>query len=157
MSDNGEQTPKKRQPYPDDAVVLALSVIRDGGSLRQACRAVGREFGKEPHASTVHDWAQNSKEAIAALQPEERRQWQILAGQVYTAWANRALEAATARKEDGSYAVSHTQVMVPFGIAKDAVKVIEDTVNPRSGNMMNVQFNLVTRGEVIEGEAQEKG
>ena len=131
-------------PYPDDAVKLALSVIVNGGSVRQACRAVGEQFDRQPDPHTVHRWAQDSEEAFNAMRPAELREYRVIAGDVYRAWGKRALEAATAKDKDGKYLVGHTQVMVPFGIAKDAVKVIEDTVNPRAGNVMNVQWNLVT-------------
>ena len=163
-SENGRPHPVKSGPgvpYPDDAVTLALSVIIGGGSVRQACRAVGEEFGRTPDPATVWKWAQHSEEAFTAMRPAELRESRVIVGEVLRAWAKRALEAATAKDKDGNYLVSHSQVMVPYGIAKDAVKVIEDTVNPRAGNQMNVQFNLVTgnagaKPETIEGEAREK-
>jgi hypothetical protein len=163
MGDNGKSEigsyPVKAQPYPDDAVVLALSVIQNGGSIRQACRAVGDQFGRQPDVHTVHSWAQRNAEAFAKLQPEKRREWETLAGRVFEAWANRALEAAEARDENGNYIVSHTQAMVPYGIAKDGLRTVLDAVNPRGAQAFNVQFNLVTRGEkpapVIDGEVRE--
>ncbi len=162
MSDNGKSEsgpyPVKAGPYSDDAVTLALTVILNGGSIRQACKAVGDRFGRQPDVHTVHNWAQRNAEAFAKLQPEKRREWETLAGQVYEAWAHRALEAAEARDENGKYVVSHTQAMVPYGIAKDGLKSVMDTVSPRGGGaMMNVQFNFYTEGdeETIEGEAQE--
>ena len=147
-----------RAPYPDDAVVLALAVIQDGGSIRQACKAVGEQYGRRPDVHTVHNWTQSSAEAFAKLQPEKRREWETLAGRVFETWANRALEAAAAKDENGKYVVSHTQAMVPYGIAKDGLRSVLDAVNPKGSNgpMLNVQFNLVTRDpEPIEGEVHE--
>ena len=164
MTDNGNSEcglyPVKAGPYSDDAVTLALSVILNGGSIRQACKAVGDQFGRRPDVHTVHNWAQRNAEAFAKLQPEKRREWETLAGQVYEAWAHRALEAAEARDENGKYIVSHTQAMVPYGIAKDGLKSVMETVSPRGGGaMVNVQFNFYTEGddlETIEGEALPK-
>ncbi len=125
MSDNskseGGPYPVKAEPYPDDPVTLARSVILNGGSIRQACKTVGDQFGRRPDVHTVHNWAQRNAEAFAKLQPEKRREWETLAGQVYEAWALRALEAAEARDEFGKYIVSHTQALVPYGIAKDCL------------------------------------
>ncbi len=69
----------KRSQYPDEAVVLALSVIQNGGSVRDACSAVERQMGKRPDVHTVWDWAQRSAEAFAKLRPEKRREWETLA------------------------------------------------------------------------------
>ena len=162
---------KDHPQYPDDAVVLALAVIKNGGSIRDACHAVGTQFDRRPDVHTVWNWAQRSEEAFSKVRPEKRREWELLAGQVYEAWAHRALEAAEAKDEHGNYVVSHAQSMVPYGIAKDGLRSVLDTVNPKGfgGNQFNVQFRLISRsqdeaekraeaggnGEVIEGEARE--
>ncbi len=131
-------------PYPDEAIVLALSVIQGGGSYRDAARAVQGQMGKRPDHSTVRKWMLHSAEAFAKLQPEKKREWEDLAGQVFEAWSKRALEAAEARKEDGSYAVSHQQCMIGFGIAKDGLRSVLEAVQSKSGPMVAVQFNLRT-------------
>lgn len=74
-----------KNPYPNEAVVLALTVIKNGGSIRDACRAVGTQYDRRPDTHTVHTWAQRSETAFAALRPEKRREWETLAGQVFEA------------------------------------------------------------------------
>lgn len=45
--------------------------------------------------------------------------------------------------------------MVPYGIAKDGLRSVIETITGRTGNQMNVQFQLVSHDgvEIKEGEA----
>jgi hypothetical protein len=128
------------KPYPDAAVTLALGIVQNGGSLSAAARAVGERFDRRPNTTTVLRWTQSSEAAFAAAQPEKKREWVTLAGEVYEAWAARMLEAATAKKTDGSYAVSHAQTGVPFGISKDALAKVLDATS--GANIQAIQINI---------------
>lgn len=151
--------------YPDEAIILALAVIKEGGSLRDACGAVQREHGKRPGVQTVARWTQHSAEAFAKLQPEKRREWESLAGRVFEVWSKRAIEAAEAKKEGGEYVVSHQQAMVPYGIAKDGLRSTLEAIRGQGPGGLAIQLNVSSGGRpernpwgsegTVEGEARE--
>lgn len=133
--------------FDDEVVGRAIELVIANGSIHQAHQALEEELtaaGKRvPGYESVRSWANQSKEALEVINTETKTEMIVLATDAARAWGQRALEAAVALKEDGSYVVPHGQVMVPYGIAMQRRTDWENTGN--KGNQMNVQFNLVTR------------
>ena len=134
--------------FDDEVVTRAVELVIGCGSIHQAHRMLEeelRETGQRvPCFESVRSWANQSKEAMELVHADNKREMVAIASDAARAWGQRAIEAAVALKEDGSYVVPHGQVMVPYGIAMQRRTDWESTGN--KGNQMNVQFNLVTRG-----------
>ena len=106
----------------DDALVTrAVELVIGCGSIHQAHRVLEEELKAAglpvPGYESVRSWASQSKEAMELVHADNKREMVAIASDAARAWGQRALEAAVALKEDGSYAVPHGQVMVPYGIA----------------------------------------
>lgn len=133
--------------FGDEVVTRAIELVIGSGSIHQAHRMLEEELEaagqRVPCWDTMRTWANQSKEAMELVHADNKREMVAIASDAARAWGQRALEAAVALKEDGSYAVPHGQVMVPYGIAMQRRTDWESTSN--KGNQMNVQFNLVTR------------
>lgn len=132
----------------DDALVTrAVELVIASGSIAQAHHTLEEELTAAgqpvPGYETVRSWANQSKEAMELVYADTKREMLAIASDAARAWGQRAVEAAVALKEDGSYAVPHGQVMVPYGIAMQRRTDWESTGN--KGNQLNVQFNLVTK------------
>ena len=123
-----------------ELVIATSSIARAHHTLEEEMEAVGREA---PGYESVRFWANKSKEAMELVHTDNKKEMVAIASDAARAWGQRAVEAAVAVKEDGSYAVPHGQVMVPYGIAMQRRTDWENTGS--KGNQMNVQFNLVTR------------
>ncbi|KKM20847.1 hypothetical protein LCGC14_1641410 [marine sediment metagenome] len=131
--------------FNDEVVARAIELVIGSGSIYQAHRALEEEMKGQhvPVYESVRSWAHQSKEAMEAVHADNKREMVAIASDAARAWGQRAVEAAVAIKEDGSYAVPHGQVMVPYGIAMQRRTDWENVGS--KGNQMNVQFNLVTR------------
>jgi hypothetical protein len=133
--------------FDNEVRTRALALVIGSGSIHQAYCVLKEELeaeGRRPPAyNTLQVWAQQSKEAMEIVHADTKQEMIAIASDAVRAWGQRALEAAIALKEDGSYAVPHGQVMVPYGISMQRRSEWENTGN--KGNQMNVQFNLVTR------------
>jgi hypothetical protein len=130
----------------DDAVVeRAVELVIGSGSIHQAHRELVEEMEgqRTPCFESVRSWANQSKEAMDIVHADNKREMVAIASDAARAWGHRAVEAAVAVKEDGTYVVPHGQVMVPYGIAMQRRTDWENTGN--KGNVMNFQYNLVTR------------
>jgi hypothetical protein len=132
----------------DDAVVeRAVELVIASGSIAQAHHTLEEEMtavGQPvPGYESVRFWANQSKEAMELVHADTKKEMVAIASDAARAWGQRAVEAAVALKEDGSYVVPHGQVMVPYGIAMQRRTDWESTGN--NANQLSVQFNLVTR------------
>jgi hypothetical protein len=133
--------------FDDSVIERAVELVIGSGSIHQAHRDLVKEMEAQglrvPGYEAVRSWANKSKEAMELVHADNKIEMVAIASDAARAWGQRAVEAAVALKEDGSYVVSHGQVMVPYGIAMQRRTDWENVGS--KANQMNVQFNLVTR------------
>ena len=129
--------------FPADVVTRAVSLIIEHRSIADAWRILKAELeakGKpSPVYSTVTSWARQSEGCLAALSQENKREMMAISSDAARAWGGRMIELADSDQE-----FSPKQIGVNFGISMERRA---DWEKGGTGNQMNVQFNLVTRGQ----------
>ena len=134
--------------FPDDVVRRSIEVMLDTKSVADAHRILIHEFNPCPAYETLWRWARQSEECLQAVTGDKKRQLVAIASDAAAAWGQRAIEAAMAKNEDGSYVVGHTQTMVPYGISMQRRTDWESA--GAKAPMVAFQVNLRTREDEDE-------
>lgn len=134
--------------YPESIVQRALMYCMESQSVAAGHRRLKAElegWGLTPIPDThsVWEWVKQSEECLSAVTRADKREMIALTSDAARAWALRAVEAAEARHEDGSYVVLHRESAYHHGIAMQR-RTDWDKVG-QAGPTVAVQFNLRTR------------
>ena len=126
------------EPYSVEIRAEAMALVYESGNFHEAMREMARRHpDRSPDHVLIMKWAkQADPEYCEALSVERKEALEV--------GIMEMASKAAARLHDALGTIKDSQVAVPSGIAMDkALKLLE--LKRGGGNLLNVQFNLVTR------------